>query len=471
MASPFSCHQSELNTAIQLAQTEVQQARNWFHTMGLHGLNRASNYVAMALSDCATLYDESEPRLASLVSGESYTVDDARTWLSAVLANHLTCLAGLRGKGFVETNVAAVQNLTNLLVEALALYGKGANMGTIGGGPKANPSVNAGLLAYWDPVKSKANFVVAKDGSGTHRTINEAVEALDRIGHKRPQRVIVYVKAGVYNEKVVIDRNMRNVMFVGDGMGKTVVTGRRNVPDGDTTLTSATFGVSGDGFWARDITFENTAGPQKHQAVALRVSSDQSVFYRCGIRGYQDTLYTHSLRQFYRDCHIYGTIDFIFGDASAVLQNCDIFVRRPMNHQANMITAQGRSNVNENTGISIQNSRVKAAPSFVGVQNSFRTYLGRPWRKYSRTVFMKTDLDRLIDPKGWKEWEGKFALSTLFYGEYMNTGPGASTSQRVNWPGFHVLNSSQQASPFTAVNFIQGESWIPVTGVPFSIGI
>lgn len=101
-------------------------------------------------------------------------------------------------------------------------------------------------------------------------------------------------------------------------------------------------GVSADGFWARDMTFENTAGPHKHQAVALRVSSDLSIFYRCSFKGYQDTLLVHSLRQFYRDCHIYGTIDFIFGDASAVFQNCDIFVKRPMDSQSNMITAQGR---------------------------------------------------------------------------------------------------------------------------------
>lgn len=124
-------------------------------------------------------------------------------------------------------------------------------------------------------------------------------------------------------------------------------------------------GVSGDGFWARDMTFENTAGPQKQQAVALRVSSDLAVFYRCSIKGYQDTLYAHSQRQFYRDCQIYGTIDFIFGDAPVVLQNCDIYVRKPMDHQSNMITAQGRENPNENTGISIENSRVRPALSLL----------------------------------------------------------------------------------------------------------
>lgn len=230
-------------------------------------------------------------------------------------------------------------------------------------------------------------------------------------------------------------------------------------------------GVSGDGFWARDMTFENTAGPQKHQAVALRVSSDLSVFYRCSFKGYQDTLFTLSLRQFYRDCHIYGTIDYIFGDGAAVFQNCDIFVKRPMHHQSNMVTAQGRDNPHETTGISIIESRIRPAADLIAVRGSFRSYLGRPWKKYSRTVIFKTDLDGIIHPKGWTEWKGDFALSTLYYAEYLNTGVGASTANRVKWPGFHVLNSPQQANPFTVSRFIQGDSWIPETGVPFSLGI
>lgn len=215
------------------------------------------------------------------------------------------------------------------------------------------------------------------------------------------------------------------------------------------------------------MTFQNTAGPHKHQAVALRVSSDLSVFYRCSFIGHQDTLFVLSLRQIYRDCQIHGTIDFIFGDAVAVFQNCDIFIRRPMNHQANMITAQGRDDPNENTGISIQGSRVRPSHEFVAVKDLFRNYLGRPWKRYSRTIFIKTDLDGIIHPKGWTEWDGSFALSTLYYAEYLNTGVGASTENRVNWPGFHVLNSPQQASPFTVRRFIQGDSWIPATGVPF----
>jgi pectinesterase len=109
--------------------------------------------------------------------------------------------------------------------------------------------------------------------------------------------------------------------------------------------------VAGDRFIAVDVTFRNTAGPEKHQAVALRNNADLSTFYRCSFEGYQDTLYVHSLRQFYRECEIHGTVDFIFGNAAAVFQSCNLFARKPMANQKNAFTAQGRSDPNQNTGI------------------------------------------------------------------------------------------------------------------------
>ncbi|OMP00612.1 Pectinesterase, catalytic [Corchorus olitorius] len=472
MAMATTACSQELAEVVQMARTMVLQSRNSAKaSVTLQGLEHSTlNYHGMGhLSDCVKLYDDSEYRLSLLLYNEGgYTIDDARTWLSGVMTNHRTCLEGLGENGFGIQDYAEAQNLTALLSQALALCGNGNDVGAKQELRRVPKLTQGGkLLSSWNPATSRADIVVAKDGSGNFKTINEAVAAVARMGNKRPQRVIVHVKAGVYNEKVDIDRDVKNLMLVGDGIDRTIVTGNRNVPDGASTYGSATFGVSGDGFWARDITFENTAGPNKHQAVAIRVSSDHSVFYRCSFRGYQDTLFVHSLRQFYRDCQIYGTIDFIFGDAPAVIQNCDILVRRPMNHQANMITAQGREDPNQNTGISIQGSRVRAAPDLDSVKHQFKTYLGRPWKKYSRTVFLKTDLDGLIDPQGWREWSGDFALRTLYYAEYMNTGSGASTGRRVNWPGFHVLDNPQQASPFAVSRFIQGELWIPDTGVPF----
>ena len=229
--------------------------------------------------------------------------------------------------------------------------------------------------------------------------------------------------------------------------------------------------MTGDGFIARGITFRNTAGPQNHQAVALRSGSDLSVFYLCGFEGYQDTLYVHSQRQFYKQCDIYGTVDFIFGNAAVVLQNCMIYARRPMDKQTNAVTAQGRTDPNQNTGISIHNSRVMASSDLRPVLSSFKTFLGRPWKEYSRTVFLQTYLDSLVDPAGWLEWNGNFALNTLYYGEYRNFGPGASTGGRVKWGGYRVITSSTEASRFTVANFIAGRSWLPATGVPFYSGL
>ncbi|KAK4377170.1 hypothetical protein RND71_003466 [Anisodus tanguticus] len=223
--------------------------------------------------------------------------------------------------------------------------------------------------------------------------------------------------------------------------------------------------VSRSGFIAKDITFENTAGPQKHQAVALCSGSYFSVFYACSFKGYQDTLYVHSNRQFYRDCDIYGTVDFIFGDAIAVFQNCNIYVRKPMSNQKNTVTAQARNSPDENTGIIMHGSRVTAASDLRPVQCSFKTYLGRPWKQYSRTLFIKSTIDSLIDPVGWLPWSGEFALKTLYYGEYMNTGAGAGTGNRRKWPGYHDITNVMEAGKFSVGNFLAGDSWLPTTGL------
>ncbi|KAL7166505.1 hypothetical protein ACSBR2_037220 [Camellia fascicularis] len=188
--------------------------------------------------------------------------------------------------------------------------------------------------------------------------------------------------------------------------------------------------AKGQGFIARDMTFENTARPQKHQAVAFRSDSDLSVLFRCAIRGYQDTLHAHSLRQFYRECQITGTVDFIFGDGTVVFQNYRILARLGLPDQKNTITAQGRKDPSESTGFSIQFSNISAEPDLLASLNSTYTYLGRPWKLYSRTVIMQSYMSNAIRQEGWLEWNGNFPLDTLFYGEFMNNGPGAGLGTR-----------------------------------------
>ena len=191
------------------------------------------------------------------------------------------------------------------------------------------------------------------------------------------------------------------------------------------------------------------------------------------MEGYQDTLMVHSQRQFYRECYIFGTIDFIFGNAAVVFQNCIILTRRPLHGQSNLITAQGRADPFQNTGISIQNSIIQPAVDLKPVVRSVKTYLGRPWMKYSRTVILKTYLDSFVSPVGWSPWikGSTYALDTLFYAEYKNIGPASSTRWRVRWKGFHVLNKASDASAFTVGRFITGTAWLPRTGIPFSSGL
>ncbi|KAL6003477.1 hypothetical protein ACLOJK_023707 [Asimina triloba] len=430
----------------------------------------------VAWADCMELSVDTIKLLnRSLLSTNPKSFHDVQTWLSAAVANQRTCR-----DGFSELNRSppsfpssfASSLLPELLVNSLAankaaissrvlIRGRGHQLP-----PKRYPPwISRGdrkLLGRLN-IAWKADVVVAKDGLGNYSTISEAVAA-SKMQMSGDKRFVIFVKAGIYDENVEIDSEMRNVMFIGEGMDYTVVTGNRSVQDGlMTTFRTATFTVAGEGFMARDMTFQNTAGPQKHQAVALRSSSDRSIFYRCSFKGYQDTLYLHSQRQFYHHCRIYGTVDFIFGDAAAILHSCDIYVRRPMIFQANIVTAQGRSDPNENTGIAIQDSRVEATPELLRVQGSFNTYLGRPWGEHSRTVFMKTHLGGLIHPAGWVGWVGDFGLRTLFFGEYMNTGHGARTGSRVRWPGRVVMNASQ-AEEFTPTRLLHGDGWIRAAG-------
>nr|GEX70828.1 pectinesterase inhibitor domain, pectin lyase fold/virulence factor [Tanacetum cinerariifolium] len=224
----------------------------------------------------------------------------------------------------------------------------------------------------------------------------------------------------------------------------------KSVAGGSTTFNSATVAAVGEGFLARDITFQNAAGPSGEQAMALRVGSDLSAFYKCGIDGYKDTLFVHSNRQFYVDCLIVGTIDFIFGNAAVVFQDCDIQARRPNPKQMNTITAKGRTDPNQNTGIVVQKCKIKATSDLKPVQTTFPTYLGRPWKEYSRTVVMQSSISDVIVPARWYPWDGDFALDTLYYKEYKNKGTGVDASKRVTWVGWGVITNTTEAKSFMA---------------------
>ncbi|KAJ4802106.1 Pectinesterase [Rhynchospora pubera] len=454
----------------------------------------------LAINDCIELLDgtldELSVAVSDLESKPNSHVNDVLTVLSASMTNQYTCLDGfsnIKGENIRQYIKGRLHHVSHLVSNSLAMVKKiTPKTKTNNNGrqmreevdPEAFEGYGKMLQGFpeWvgpgdrrllqapstDPTQIIPDLTVAKDGSGNFTTISAAVAAAP---DKSKKRFVIYIKAGAYLENVEVGKSKTNIMFVGDGIGKTVIKASRNVVDGWTTFRSATLAVVGNGFIGRDITVENAAGPSKHQAVALRVGSDLSTFYRCSFVGYQDTLYTHSLRQFYRECDIYGTIDFIFGNSAVVFQDCNLYARKPNPNQSNIYTAQGREDPNQNTGISIQKCKVTAASDLASNVSSVKTYLGRPWKEYSRTVFMQSYLDSLIDPTGWLPWNGSFALSTLYYGEYLNTGPGSSTANRVKWPGYRVITSATEANQFTVSSFIQGDQWISLTNVPFMTGL
>ncbi|KAL4347157.1 hypothetical protein GQ457_17G023400 [Hibiscus cannabinus] len=459
--------------------------------------------VRSAYDDCLELLDDSVDALSRSLSsvipsqdggnGGGGSTQDVMTWLSAALTNHDTCTEGFEGvSGTVKDQVTdKLTDLSELVSNCLSIFAASGG-DDFAGVPIQNrrllsldddlsgESVDEENFPKWlgrkerellsTPVSAiQADIIVSKDGKGTVKTITEAIK---KAPEHSTRRIIIYVKAGRYEEdNLKVGRKKTNLMFIGDGKGKTVIAGGKSVSQDLTTFHTAAFAATGAGFIARDITFENYAGPAKHQAVALRIGADHAVVYMCNIIGYQDTLYVHSNRQFYRECDIYGTVDFIFGNAAVVLQNCNIYARKPMASQKNTVTAQNRKDPNQNTGISIHKSRILPAPDLAASEGGFSTYLGRPWKMYSRTVFLLSYIGDHVHPRGWLEWNGNFALDTLYYGEYKNNGPGAAVGQRVKWSGYRVITSDTEASKFTVGQFIYGSSWLPSTGVAFMAGL
>ncbi|PWA84837.1 pectinesterase/pectinesterase inhibitor U1 [Artemisia annua] len=424
-----------------------------------------------ALRDCLEMVTETLDELEEVVKGlEEYRTkkslkehaEDLKTLMSSTITDQSTCLDGFshdeadkkvrkelekleeRVEKMCSNALAMICNMTNTDI---------ANENKLNGRNLKEETLDS-EWPHWMSVKDRKllqsgtvrpNVVVAADGSGNYKTVAAAVAAAPS---KSSTRYVIRIKAGVYRENVEV--YILNYKALLCGVDAAVV---------------------GDGFLARDITFQNTAGAANHQAVALRVGSDLSAFYQCDMLAYQDTLYVHKNRQFYINCLVAGTVDFIFGNAAVVFQDCDIHARRPGSGQKNMLTAQGRTDKNQNTGIVIQKCRIGATSDLLPVQGSFPTYLGRPWKAFSRTVVMQSTISNVIHPAGWHEWDGNFALDTLYYGEYQNTGAGAGTSNRVKWKGFKVITSSSEAQGFTPGSFIGGGSWLRSTGFPFSLGL
>lgn len=277
---------------------------------------------------------------------------------------------------------------------------------------------------------SEVHVVVAPDGTGSFRTVQSAIDhALDR-GPLRPeQRLIIEIRPGTYHERVTIPQDRPRVTLRGTDATTTVITFNAGAKDVGGTFFSSTVDVEGAEFEAANITFENTYGTGT-QAVAISIHSDRAAFSKCRFVGWQDTLYAASGRQFFRDCLIEGHVDFIFGNAAAVFENCEIHSRGP-----GYITAQSRLTPDSNTGFVFFHCRLTGQKADEGV------YLGRPWRAYSRVVFLNCYLGEQIRPEGWSDWNNTGRSKTAWYGEYGSEGPGAKQGERVPWA--HQLSEAE----------------------------
>ena len=288
------------------------------------------------------------------------------------------------------------------------------------------------------------DFTVSADGTGDFKTVQEAINAVPDF---RKNRTTIFIKAGVYKEKIILPASKTNVSFIGEHVEKTILTyddfasKKNRFGEEMGTTGSTSFYIFAEGFTAENITFENSSGPVG-QAVAARIDGDMAAFKNCRFLGFQDTLYPHgeNSRQYYKNCYIEGTVDFIFGWSTAVFDECNIFCK-----DHGYITAPS---TNENTpyGFVFLNCKITGnAP-----EASF--YLGRPWRPYGKAVFIGCELGKHIKPEGWHNWGKTENERTAFFAEYQNSGPGAKEN-RVTWS--HKL-TEDEAAKYTVVNILGG---------------
>jgi len=269
----------------------------------------------------------------------------------------------------------------------------------------------------------ETQFTVAQDGTGDFASIQSAIDASKAFPGLR---ITIHVKAGIYKEKIEVYHWNTNLSLVGENRGNTIITfddhfdklqkGRNS------TFHTYTLRVRGNGFHAENLTIINSSGPVG-QAVALHIEADRAAIVNTTLKGYQDTLYLagEGFRSYFRDCSIEGSVDFIFGEGTALFENCEI---RSLTD--GYVTAAS-------TPRGVDFGFVFSRCTLTAADDVDKVYLGRPWRGYARTVFLQSDLGRHILPEGWHNWDSPANEKTVVYAEYENTGPGANFGDRVAW--------------------------------------
>lgn len=298
------------------------------------------------------------------------------------------------------------------------------------------------LLGQSVPVAAY-DFIVDLNGQGDFRTVQEAINAVPDF---RKVRTTIYIRNGIYKEKLILPASKTNISMLGEELDSVILTHddyaskKNSFGEEMGTTGSTSFYIFGDGFIAENITFENSSGPVG-QAVAVRIDGDMAAFNNCRFLGFQDTLYPHgeNSNQYYRNCYIEGTVDFIFGWSRVVFENCTIFCK-----SKGYITAPSTGQGNEYGFVFLDCRITGSAPDG-------SVYLGRPWRPYGKSVFIQCELDELVHPEGWHNWRKVENETTAYFAEYENHGPGAKTLKRVMWS--HQLNANE-AEIYTTENIL-----------------
>lgn len=314
------------------------------------------------------------------------------------------------------------------------------------------------------PPEDKTMYVAA-DGTGDYYSIQRALDVAE-------PGAVLSVSPGTYREVLTVDKPNITIRSANSDASKTVVVNDRSAGQNGGTLHSATVNVTGDNFFAENITFENDFNrthpqlPAGSQALALLVTGDRAVFHNVRLLGNQDTVYAGSkncspdgqncvaARQYFSDCYVAGNVDFIFGDAKAVFENCEI---HSTPHGGGYITAQSKHYPEEDSGFVIDHCKLTADDGVTG-----DVFLGRPWRPYATVIYMHTDMDAKIAPAGWREWHPgeTHSLDTAYYAEFDSTGPGAHHDERDAHTHFLTPEQAKQYEPQV---FLRGkDNWNPL---------
>ncbi len=269
---------------------------------------------------------------------------------------------------------------------------------------------------------------------------------------------VITIPPGVYREVLRIDKPHIHLRGSEQDPSRTVIVFDNSAGTSGGTSRSATVFVNGDDFVGENLTFANDFNrthpqlPQGSQALAVAATGDRAVFRNMRFLGNQDTVYAAKKRQYFTDCYIEGNVDFIFGDARAVFENCEIHSNR---RSGGYITAQGKSDAGAYSGYVFNHCRLTADAGVAHV------WLGRPWRPYATVIVMNTEMGGFIEPAGWREWhpgETNY-LETVYYAEYGNTGPGARPEERD--PHTHRLTSEEAARFRTQIYLAGSDGWDP----------